>query len=585
MSYLMSGAQKLQEIRKLLTEQGFDGFLVPRTDEYQGEYVPECAERLAWLTGFTGSAGLAVILSDKAMVMSDGRYTIQLAAQVDKNLYALENSQEIKPEEWLIENVKEGVVIGYDPKLHTPEQIEVKEEAGLILKAVTKNPINLVWKNRPKEPIGKVELFPEKFAGVSASDKIKLIQSELKKNKADAVILTMSDSIAWLLNVRGSDIPHIPVALSYLVLPAEGKAQWFVHPEKLTDEVKKHLSDIVEFKEEALLLSSLKSWEDKTVWLDPKRSSIWFKNILEQNGAKILEKNDPCILPRACKNKAEQSAMKNAHIRDGVAMVKFLKWFEEEAPQGQLTELSVEEKLESFRAEAPEFKEPSFSTIAGFGANGAIVHYRADESSSQTIKKDNLLLLDSGAQYEDGTTDITRTVAVGVPTQEMKENFTLVLKGHIALASAKFQKGTKGKELDKLARTPLQKKGLDYAHGTGHGVGCYLSVHEEAAGISPRGEEAIRAGMIISNEPGFYKEGEYGIRIESLLLAQVSEDNELYFETITLAPIDKNLIVIDMLNDEEINWVNDYHVRVFETLSPLLDQPIVDWLKIATSKL
>lgn len=581
----MTAAQKLQKIREVLAKQGLEGFLVPRTDEYQGEYVPESAERLAWLTGFTGSAGLAVILADKAMVMSDGRYTIQLATQVDGDLYALENSQEIKPEEWLQENVKKGAVIGYDPKLHTPAQIEVKEKSGLILKAVKENPIDMIWSDRPKAPTGKVELFPEKFAGVSASDKIKRIQDELKNNNADAVVLTMSDSIAWLLNIRGSDIPHIPVALSYLIMPAKGRVQWFINFEKLTNQVKEKLKNIVEFKEEAELPNALTSWAKQTVWLDPKRSSIWFKNILERHDAKILANDDPCIMPRACKNKSEQEAMKIAHIRDGVAMVKFLKWFEEEAPKGNLTELSVEERPEEFRAQAPEFKEPSFSTITGFGANGAIVHYRADESSSKIIKGDNLLLLDSGAQYEDGTTDITRTLSVGTPSQEMKENFTLVLKGHIALASAKFKKGTIGKELDKLARAPLQQKGLDYAHGTGHGVGCYLSVHEEAASISPRGEEAVQAGMIISNEPGYYKEGAYGIRIESLILAQESEDGELFFETITLAPIDKKLIVKDMLNDEEVKWVNDYHARVYETLSPLLDQPTVDWLKVITSKL
>ena len=347
------------------------------------------------------------------------------------------------------------------------------------------------------------------------------------------------------------------------------------------------LGNFVDIKDEEQLPNTLKKLgnETKAVLFDPKRSSIWFKNELEGHGAKIIEGDDPCIMLRACKTESEQVAMKAAHVRDGVALAQFLKWFAEEAPKEELTELSVEEKLQSFRAQAPEFKEPSFSTIAGYGGNGAIVHYRATEKTSQPIKKGNLLLLDSGAQYEDGTTDITRTMAVGEPTQEMRENNTLVLKGHIALAQARFTDKTKGKDLDALARQFLQEKGLDYAHGTGHGVGCYLSVHEEAAmGISPRSEEPLKPGMIISNEPGYYKEGAYGIRIENLVL--VKEDAEgFYFETITLAPLDKTLIVVDMLSNDEAAWVNAYHARVYETLSPLLDSDTSEWLKEATAEI
>ena len=390
-----------------------------------------------------------------------------------------------------------------------------------------------------------------------------------------------------MFNIRGKDVPHIPVVLSYAIVPAEGSAEWFVNPEKITDEARQKLSYIVEVKTPESLSSALQVFgkNNSTVRLDPKRSSVWFRNMLEDNGAKILPKDDPCILPRACKNDAEQAAMKAAHVRDGVALVKFLKWFEEEAPKGELTELFVEEKLESFRAEAPEFRGPSFDTIAGYGPNGAIVHYRADEVSNLIIKSGNLLLLDSGAQYQDGTTDITRTMVIGEPSREMKENFTLVLKGHIALARAEFSKGTIGKELDALARQPLQDKGLDYAHGTGHGVGCYLSVHEEAAGISPRGEEPLQAGMILSNEPGYYKEGAYGIRIENLVLTKELDGGNLCFETITLAPIDKNLIVVDMLDEDEKSWLNNYHARVYKTLSSLLDKSTSDWLKRATQEI
>lgn len=580
----MEYAQKLQEIRQIMASEGLDGYLVPRTDEYQGEYVPACAERLAWLTGFTGSAGIAIVLADTAVVMSDGRYSIQLAQQVDGNLFQVANSQDVMPEAWLKKHCKEEAVIGYDSKLFTPKQIESFEKSGAVLKA-SGNFIDMVWKDKPVPPKSQAVLFSENFSGVSAVDKIKNIQQVLKEEKCDGVVLTLSDSIAWLLNVRGNDIPYIPVLLSYALVPAKGKVQWFVHPDKIMDDVKGVLSGFVEFKAEEALEACLEACGGQRIWLDPKRSSLWFRDFLKANGAEVIGKGDPCIIPRACKNSIEQEAMKAAHIRDGVAMVKFLKWFEEESSKGQLTELSVEKRLESFRAEAKEFKEPSFNTIAGYGSNGAIVHYRADEKSNKQIETGSLLLLDSGAQYEDGTTDITRTMAVGMPTPEMVYNFTLVLKGHIALAFAKFKQGTIGKELDVFARAPLQEKGLDYAHGTGHGVGCYLSVHEEAAGISPRGDDVVQAGMILSNEPGYYKEGEYGIRIESLLLTQEADDGSLYFETITLCPIDKKLIEVSMLDEIERRWLNDYHRRVCKVLEPLLDAPSAAWLKEATDPL
>ena len=578
----MEYAQKLQELRQILTSEGLDGFIVPRTDEYQGEYVPACAERLAWLTGFTGSAGFTIVMDDMAVVMSDGRYTIQLAQQVDSDLYQVANTQEVKPEEWLKKNAPD-TVIGYDPKLHTPKQIEALEKADIELSAVDSNLIDRIWKDKPDAPQAKTSLFSEKYAGMSARDKIASIQNVLEEEDADAVVLTMSDSIAWLLNIRGGDIPYIPVALSYAVVPDKGKVKWFVSEKKVTDDVKAALLNVVQFQDESALEDCLKSYEGRDVWLDTKRSSVWFQNTLVQAGANLIAKDDPCILPRACKTAAEQAAMKAAHVRDGMALVKFFKWFDEEVSKGQLTELFVEEKLESCRAQANEFKEPSFNTIAGYGAHGAIVHYRADEQSNQTIKDGSLLLLDSGAQYEDGTTDITRTMAVGDVSAEMKECNTLVLKGHIALASTQFKKGTIGKELDALARAPLQEKGLDYGHGTGHGVGCYLSVHEEAANFNPRGEDEVKAGMIISNEPGFYKEGEYGIRIENLVLTIDAGDDALCFETITLCPIDKNLIIPERLSDDEKSWFNAYHQRVYKTLAPLLNDGEQVWLKEATA--
>lgn len=572
----MNNAQKIQKLRDTMALEGVDGYLVPRTDEYQGEYVADYAERLAWLTGFTGSAGIAIILADNATTMSDGRYTIQLAQQVDGELYKRLNSQEIKVENWITENSSEGAIIGYDPKLFTPSQIEKLEKAGITLKAIDKNLVDRIWDVQPVPPKGEVFLFSEKFAGTSAQSKIQEVQNQLKEEEAGAVVITLSDSIAWLLNIRGSDIPFIPVALSFLIVPAEGRAQWFVDPDKITDDM--GLSDLVDFKNPDALEEALSNLEGK-VWLDTKRSSVWFKDKLSN----ILEKDDPCILSRSCKNDAEQEAMKNAHIRDGVALVKFLKWVEE--TNETQTEISIEKQLEKFRAEHQEFKEPSFSTIAGVAGNGAIVHYRASEGTSKTVEGDTLLLLDSGAQYEDGTTDITRTLPVGQPSDEMKENFTHVLRAHIALATAVFKKGTTGKELDEITRAPLIEKGLNYAHGTGHGVGCYLSVHEEAANISPKGEKALQAGMILSNEPGYYKECEYGIRIENLILTKENQAGDLYFETITLAPIDKRLIVPELLSQSEKKWLNNYHAKVYEIISPFLDRAMTVWLKKATQNI
>ncbi len=577
-------SEKLAQLRIEITIAGVDAFLIPQTDEYLGEYIPPNAERLQWLTGFTGSAGIAIILSDTACVMSDGRYTIQLEQQVDTKLFETINSQEITPQEWLSSKADKKIVIGYYSKLHTPNFIEKLEDEGWILKPVYPNLIDNIWHDRPASPKGKVFLFDEKYAGQSAKDKINLFQDFLNQEECDGLLLTQCDSIAWLLNIRGADLPFIPVALSYLILPAQGKAQWFIDPIKLTEHIKTALSEIVEFKLPSKMEEYIDSLKGQTIWYDPKRSSIYFRNAFDKHGVDIIEGDDPVIHPRACKNHAEQLAMKNAHIRDGVAMVRFLKWFDSDKDSETLTELIVEKKLESFRKVSPKYKEPSFSTIAGYGSNGAIVHYRADKNSNKQIKQGNLLLLDSGAQYEDGTTDITRTIAVGMPTDEMIKCNTLVLKGHISVASAKFNKDTLGKDIDALARAPLIDQGLNYSHGTGHGVGCYLSVHEEASSLSPRGEQSLSAGMILSNEPGYYKEGEFGIRIENLVLTQQNEQG-LYFETITLAPLDKNLIDKDLLNQNEIDWLNNYHQNVFDKLSSLLDAQETAWLKNATAQM
>jgi len=582
----MNSAEKLESLRDAMVQQGLDGFIVPRTDEYQGEYVPEGAERLKWLTGFTGSAGCALILADKAMVMSDSRYTIQLPSQVDTALYDCANSQEIKMGDWFNKNTKKGAVMGYDPKLHTFEQVAALEKAKIDLKPLPQNLIDAVWRDRPSAPSSKVEIFPEEYAGLSAFDKVSHICAEIEKADADALVLSLSDSIAWLLNIRAQDVTHIPVALSYAIITKQGAVRWYIDEGRLDSAVKGALPADVKIHPASHIDLGLKALSGQKVMIDPKRSSVWFDNMLNFSGASVVHAKDPCIDIRARKTDAEQAAMKNAHIRDGAAMVQFLKWFEENAPIGALTELSVEEKLNEIRARAPEFRDTSFDTIAGFNGNGAIVHYRATAKSNQTLKQGGLLLLDSGAQYCDGTTDITRTLSVGAVSSEIIKHNTYVLKAHIALAMAVFKKGTLGKKLDAICRAPMKKVRLDYGHGTGHGVGCYLSVHEEAVkGISPRADAPIEAGMILSNEPGYYKENAYGIRIENLILTREQDDKHLSFETITLCPLDKTIINESLLEPIEQAWVNDYHLRVQQTLSPFLDEAHQEWLRQACAPL
>ena len=583
-----SRADKLTALRKILDQEKVDGFIIPRADEYQGEYVPESADRLRWITGFTGSAGFAVVMKDKACVFSDGRYTIQLKQQIDAELFETGDSTKITAADWIAANGGEGFTLGYDPRLHTPREIAAFDKKGIRLKALPRNPLDAVWDDRPAAPAAKVELFPIVSAGITAQDKLDQVAEVLRKNKCDAAILALPDSIAWLLNIRSNDIPHIPVALSYAVVRDNATIDWFIDEGRVPDDVRASLGNRVMILPPDYLEQSLAGLAGKNILVDERRTAVWFTETLKANGAQVVDLKDPVIALKAHKNRAEQESMRNAHIRDGVAMVKFLKWFSKESVKETLTEIDAERKLEEFRREAPEYRDSSFDTIAGFGANGAIVHYRADEKTNARIERWNMLLLDSGAQYADGTTDITRTIAVGEPTQEMKENFTLVLKGHIAVAAARFPLGTTGTQIDTLARAPLWQRGLDYAHGTGHGVGCYLSVHEEAASISSRGHDAIEPGMILSNEPGYYKEGEYGIRIENLLLAYTDGECEstgkpmVAFETLTFAPIDKTLVVSELLTPDEQFWLANYHKQVFAKLSPYLDHATLDWLREET---
>jgi Xaa-Pro aminopeptidase len=592
-------ATKLAALRGILAREGVNGFIQPREDEYQNEYPPIWAERLAWLTGFTGSAGVGVILADKAVVMSDGRYQIQLRSQVDPLLYAVDDSTKIHPGEWLKREAPSGSVIGYDPKLVTPSQLYWFEDklkgSGITLKALAANPVDEIWtENRPDLPQGKAELFPVSYAGKDSADKRVMIGDKIKELNADASLITAQDSIAWLLNVRGSDVPHTPLILSHMILHADGRADWFVPTAKIGPEVAQALGNTVTIKAPDELEGALKELSGKKVLFDGQRSSVWLQNTLVDAGVELIEQKDLCVWPKACKGEAEIKAMHAAHLRDGVAMVRFLHWLEGALHGGlPITEISAGDTLREYRAAAAEFRDTSFDSIVGFNAHGAIIHYRAenDPANAAAIKGDGMLLIDSGAQYTDGTTDITRTIRVGQASDEMRTAYTAVLKGHIALATAQFPQGTTGTQLDALVRAPLWALGLDYPHGTGHGVGCFLSVHEEAASISPRGTEKVLPGMIISNEPGFYKEGAFGIRIENLILCRDTGDKmadgraRLVFDTLTLCPIDTSLIDVAMLSPAEKDWLNAYHRRVYDALAPHLAAEVKTWLSEATDAL
>ncbi|PZO83621.1 MAG: X-Pro aminopeptidase, partial [Micavibrio aeruginosavorus] len=513
-----------------------------------------------------------------------GRYTIQLKQQIDPALFETGDSTKTTIADWVAGKMPDGAVIGYDPRLHTPQEIKRLAEKGLSLRALAGNPLDAIWADRPEAPASMVESFPAKWAGQSVAEKLDAAAQELAKQGAEAAIITLPDSIAWLLNVRANDIPHIPVALSNAILKNDGTLGWFIAGTRVPDDVRGTFGNRASILPPETLEREIAKFKGAKILVDGRRTSAWFFDLLKAEGIEVIDAKDPVIALKARKNDAEKAAMRAAHIRDGAAVTKFLKWLSEAGASGTLTELDVEAKLESFRREAPEYRDSSFDTIAGYGPNGAIVHYRATRETNARIMPGSLLLVDSGAQYADGTTDITRTVAIGTPTKEMKERFTLVLKGHIALASARFPAGTTGAQLDALARAPLWREGLDFAHGTGHGVGCYLSVHEEAASISPRGHDALEPGMIISNEPGYYEEGAYGIRTENLILVQedgvcaVTGKQMLSFETLTFAPYDAALIIAEMLDPAEQAWLAAYNRKAAELLGPLLDGATKQWL-------
>jgi Xaa-Pro aminopeptidase len=586
---------RLERLRAELKRRGLDGFVVPRADRQQNEYLPASEERLAWLTGFTGSAGAAVVLAGRAAVFVDGRYTVQAAAQIDAKLFAIEHLVNGPPEQWLEQNLKSGAKLGYDPWLHTSGGAEKLRNAcatvGAELVAVDDNPIDALWSDRPAPPARPVTLRDIKFAGESGADKLKRIRAELHKLRADVLVVSDPQNVAWAFNIRGADVAHTPLALAFAVVPREGKPALYVDSAKLDGKTRATLEQIAAVLPPDDLARDLAQLKGKTVRLDQASAADALTRLVTESGGKPARAADPITLMKAVKNHTEIAGTRAAHTRDGAAVTRFLAWLESEAPKGQLTEIGAVEALENFRRETGLLKDISFPTIAGSGPNGAIVHYRVTRASNRTIGMNELFLVDSGAQYEDGTTDITRTVAVGKPSDEMRDRFTRVLKGHIAIATAVFPEGTSGAQLDPLARTALWQAGLDFDHGTGHGVGSYLSVHEGPARISKLGTVALRRGMILSNEPGYYKTAAYGIRIENLLLVIAAaepagaEKPLNAFETLTLAPIDRRLIDTRMLTAKERNWIDSYHARVQEVLSPLLDAATRAWLDAAARPL
>jgi Xaa-Pro aminopeptidase len=587
---------RIKELRRLMAAAKLDAYLIPRADEHQGEYVPACGERLKWLTGFSGSAGLAIIGKKAAALFVDGRYMVQARAEVDAAAMEVSKLPRGRIAEWLSEHLSRGQTVGYDPKLHTVGEVERLTAAlkakGIKLRPVARNLVDRLWgRERPAPPMSPVSVQPVRLAGRSAPDKITDIQARLKADGHDAVILTLSDSVAWAFNIRGADIPHIPVALAFALVPQTGKPELFIAPEKVDTAARAHLEAFAKLSPPEALSDRIKALRKakKRVRLDPNTASSWFARALGGPG-RIARGSDPCLALKALKTSAEIKGARAAQARDGAAIVRFLAWLDAQPP-GEIDEIEAVRRLEGFRRATNQLREISFDTISGSGPNGAIVHYRVNAATNRKLRAGELFLIDSGAQYLDGTTDITRTVAIGKPTPEMRERFTLVLKGHIAIATARFPEGTRGIDLDPLARRALWQHGLDYDHGTGHGVGSYLSVHEGPQSISKAGMAPLLPGMICSNEPGYYKEGAYGIRIENLVLvtepATVAGGDRpmMGFETLTLAPIDRRLIVKEMLGPDEIAWLNAYHARVAETLAPELDPETRRWLAAATTPL
>ncbi|OIN85468.1 MAG: hypothetical protein AUJ12_09150 [Alphaproteobacteria bacterium CG1_02_46_17] len=584
---LSTPAEKLSALRAELKNQNLDGFIVPHADEFQSEYLPPNAERLAWLTGFTGSSGSAVILQDTAVAITNGIYHVQIGKQVDPDSYQIvvaDSSDKNPIGNWIAGNAASGSVIGYDPRLFTRSQIakyaEESTKKNIKLVSVDQNPLDLIWADRPASPLGRVDLFPDVIAGSTSHEKRHKLAADLKQEKISSVVITQADSICWLLNVRGSDIAYNPLVLSNLVLHDDGSVDWYVDRRKVPSHVPAALGDEVRLHGPENFEKDLTALKG-AVQVDPQRSSLVAETILKKAGIETLDGKDPCVLPKSLKTKAEQQAIKQAHIRDGIAVTKFLHWLDcQDFSKNILTEMDLADKLKEFRKGHASYLGPSFNTISGWAANGADVHYHVTAQSNQQITGDNLYLVDSGGQYEYGTTDITRTIVIGDINEDTKDSFTRVLKGHIAVASAVMDDTFDGASLDELARAPLIENGKNYSHGTGHGVGCYLAVHEETTYISPGSKGlTFKPGMVLSNEPGYYLKDHYGIRHENLMLCQERDDGKLYWETITLVPFDLRGVDWKLIEPPEKDWLRSYHTHVFETLSPYLLSEELDWLR------
>ena len=590
------GRDNVPKLRAELKELGLDGFLVPHEDEYDNEYLPDCNERLLWIAGFSGSAGAAIVMSDRAAIFVDGRYTAQVKHQAAPEIFDYCDLVGQGLYGWIEEHGKPGEKIGYDARLHSPAALDLLQTAAMRAKVelvpVETNPIDLAWTDRPAAPMAQINPQPLEFAGEDHGSKRQRIGIAVERGGADAAVITAPPSIAWLFNIRGGDVSRSPLPLSSAIINKDGSATLFVAPEKITDETRSHLGNQIALRPETEFEAGLSELKGKTVRVDPATASAWVLERLDAGGAKVQKLEDPVMRPKAIKNAAEVEGSRQAHIRDGGAIVRFLHWLDTTAQTGEVDEIIAARKLESIRKTLPELRDLSFDTISGAQGNGAFAHYRVSEASNLKLVPGSLYLVDSGGQYPDGTTDITRTVPIGQPTAEMRTQFTRVLKGHIALSRVRFPKGTTGTQLDILARLPLWEAGFDYDHGTGHGVGAFLGVHEGPQRIakSPNAV-ALEAGMILSNEPGYYKEGGYGIRIENLQVVTEAELIEggdrpmLGFESLTMAPIHRELIDVPSLTPAELKWLDAYHAEVRQRIAPLVDGEVAAWLYSATEPL
>jgi Xaa-Pro aminopeptidase len=584
------GAKHLPRVRARMAEQGLDGLLVPHEDEHQNEYLPEANDRLAWLSGFTGSAGAGAVLTDRAAVFADGRYTVQVRAQVDPAQFEILSMENNGLAAWL-ETAPKGSTIGYDPRLHSPDALaslkRAAEKAGAELKPVTANPIDLAWgEERPAQPTAPVVPHDDRYTGESSAPKRARVGAAVTEAGADAAVLTAPSSIAWLFNIRGGDVIRTPLPLGQAVVKADGSAQLFLDPRKVTNELPGWLGEAVTLAAPEAVEGALDALSGRKVLVDPGQSPAWYFDRLEAAGATVVRGMDPCALPRACKNPVEIEGSRQAHIRDGAALTRFLHWVDTVGQETLPDERQIAEALEGFREATGALQDLSFDTIAGAGPNGALPHYKPVTRTIRRMEKGSLLLVDGGGQYLDGTTDVTRTMAVGEPSADQRRMFTLVLKGHIAMALVRFPAGTTGHQLDALARLPLWMQGFDYDHGTGHGVGSYLGVHEGPQRIAkPVNTQPLLTGMILSNEPGYYREGHWGIRIETLQVVTEAEaipggERPMHgFEQLTLAPLDRKLIEVGLLTPDERAYVDAYHAETLAKVGPLLDGEVKDWLE------